>query len=78
MLDLSIVLVTEAAAYLLVFSTSDVTHLPVRCRIRKQIQESVYVIEPRPQKMYYYLILIVLYDFLRLVNFSRAEPIRRG
>ena len=78
MLDLSIVLVTEAAAYLLVFSTSDVTHLPVRCKIRKQIQESVYVIEPRPQKMYYYLILIVLYDFLRLVNFSRAEPIRRG
>ena len=78
MLDLSIVLVTEAAAYLLVFSTSDVTHLPVRCKIRKQIQESVYVIDPRPQKMYFYFILIVLFDFLRLVHFSRAEPIRRG
>ena len=53
MLDLSIVLVTEAAAYLLVFSTSDVTHLPVRCKIRKQIQESVYVIKPRPPKCIY-------------------------
>ena len=50
MLDLSIVLVTEAAAYLLVVSTSEVTHLPVRCKIRKQIQERVYVIEPSPQK----------------------------
>ena len=55
MLDLSIVLVTEAAAYLLVFSTSDVTHLPVRCKIRKQIQESVYVIEPRPQEYIFIL-----------------------
>ena len=53
MLDLSIVLVTEAAAYMLVVSTPDVTHLPVRCKIRKQIQERVCVIEPRPQKCIY-------------------------